>query len=96
MFLTGFSFYSGGLLFSLYFQPTIGLIPFHQPSNRHAPAPARPDAAHKHYSVQTDTPRRSRRRPLPFASPSPGWRSSAPARRSITTRCPSSAPHFAM
>ena len=49
---------------------------------------ARP-AALQPYNVQTTTPHPSSRHPPPSASPSP-------ARRSITTRCPSSAPHFAM
>ena len=52
------------------------------------------------YSVHTATLRPSCRRSLPPASPSPCRRSSLrrrpSLRRSITTRCPSSAPHFFM
>ena len=46
------------------------------------------------YSVQTTTLRPFCRRRSPSGAPSPRRRSSP--RRSITTRCPSSAPHFAM
>ena len=46
------------------------------------------------WSVQTTTPRLSRGAPLGSASSSPPRRASL--RRSITTRCPSFAPHFSM
>ena len=55
------------------------------------------------YSIQMTTPRPSCRRPPPSASPTPSRGSAAPPplrrsplRRSITTRCPSSAPHCFM
>ena len=68
----------------------------HGPPDTAKAASNPPRRAVQPYSVQTTTPRPSCRRPLPSAPPSPARRSSAPARRSITTRCPSSAPHFAM
>ena len=64
-----------------------------------------PESTRGSYSVQTTTSRPSCRRPLRASSPSgrgplPPASSSplrrSPPRRSITTRCPSLAPHFSM
>ena len=74
-------------------------------AERSAAARWRGPMSHKPCSVQATAPRPFCRRPLPSAAPSPLLRSStpslrprssAPARWSITTRCPSSAPHFFM